>query len=121
MASEPKYAAAYFGSLAMLAGFAKYFDFSTRFTLWMSKRSFGLYMFHYLGISTVALIFGKTGILPAVPVYIISLVAGFVFGYGLYEIISRIPFFRWAVLGISRKKKVEDSGTCHREWRDNYV
>ena len=108
-------AAAYFGSLAMLAGFAKYFDFSTGFTLWMSKRSFGLYMFHYLGISTVALIFGKTGILPAVPVYIISLVAGFVFGYGLYEIISRIPFFRWAVLGISRKKKVEDSGTCHRE------
>ena len=101
-------AAAYFGSLAMLAGFAKYFDFSTRFTLWMSKRSFGLYMFHYLGISTVALIWGKTGILPAVPVYLLSLVAGFIFGYGLYEIISRIPFFRWAVLGISRKKKVEE-------------
>ena len=101
-------AAAYFGSLAMLAGFAKYFDFSTGFTLWMSKRSFGLYMFHYLGISTVALIFGKTGILPAVPVYLLSLVAGFVFGYDLYEIISRIPFFRWAVLGISRKKKVEE-------------
>jgi hypothetical protein len=30
---------------------------------------------------------------------------GFVFGYGLYEIISRIPFMRWAVLGIGKKKE----------------
>ena len=31
--------------------------------------------------------------------------AGFVLGYGLYEIISRIPFYRWAVLGIKKEKK----------------
>jgi hypothetical protein len=37
----------------------------------------------------------------------LSLVAGFVFGYALYEVISRIPFFRWAVLGIKKKKNVE--------------
>ena len=96
-------ASAYFGSLAMVAGFAKFFDFSNGLTKWMSKKSFGLYVFHYLGISTVALVFGKTGMLPALLVYILSLVAGFVFGFGLYEIISRIPFFRWAVLGIKKK------------------
>ena len=96
-------ASAYFGSLAMIAGFAKFFDFSNGFTKWMSKKSFGLYVFHYLGISTVALVFGKTGMLPAFAVYVLSLVAGFVFGFGLYEIISRIPFFRWAVLGIKKK------------------
>lgn len=98
-------AAAYFGSLAMLAGFSRFFDFSNGVTRWMSKRSFGLYVFHYLGISTVALVFGKNRVLPAVLIYLLSLVAGFVFGYGLNEIISRIPFFRWAVLGISSKKE----------------
>lgn len=98
-------ACSYFGSLAMLAGFARFGDFSNRFTGWMSKRSFGLYVFHYLGISSMALIFAKSGLLPAPLCYIISLIAGFVFGYGLYEIISRIPFYRWAVLGIKKEKK----------------
>ena len=97
-------ASAYFGSLAMVAGFAKFFDFSNGLTKWMSKKSFGLYVFHYLGISTVALVFGKTGMLPAALVYMLSLVAGFVFGFGLYEIISRIPFYRWAVLGVKKCK-----------------
>ena len=73
----------------------------------MSKHSFGLYVFHYLGISSVALFLAKPKILPAPLCYILSLIAGFVFGYGLYAIISRIPFFRWAVLGISKKKESE--------------
>jgi hypothetical protein len=34
----------------------------------------------------------------------LSLAASFALGYALNEIISRIPFFRWAVLGISKKK-----------------
>ena len=42
------------------------------------------------------------GIIIAV---VIALIAGFAFGYGLYAIISRIPFFRWAVLGIKKKKE----------------
>ena len=101
-------ASAYFGTLAMLAGMARYGDFSNDFTKWMSSHSFGLYVFHYLGISTVALVFAKNELLPAPLCYLLSLVAGFVFGYGLYAIISRIPFFRWAVLGISRKKVQEN-------------
>lgn len=97
-------ACAYFGSLAMLAGMARFGDVGNAFTKWMSSHSFGLYVFHYLGISTVALIFAKNALLPAPLCYLLSLLAGFVFGYGLYAIISRIPFFRWAVLGISKKK-----------------
>ena len=102
---EPLYAAcAYFGSLAMLSGMARFGDFSNDFTKWMSSHSFGLYVFHYLGISTVALVFAKNALLPAPLCYLLSLIAGFLFGYGLYAIISRIPFFRWAILGISMKK-----------------
>ena len=98
-------ACAYFGTLAVLSGMARFGDFSTGFTRWMSRKNFGLYVFHYLGISSVALLFAKPGAVSAPVCYLLSLAAGFVFGYGLYEIISRIPFFRWAVLGIKKEKK----------------
>jgi surface polysaccharide O-acyltransferase-like enzyme len=93
---------AYAGSLAMLAGMARYADISTRFTEWMTAHSFGLYMFHYLGISAVALFIARPGLAPAPVCYLLSLAAGFAAGYGLYALISRIPFFRWAVLGIKK-------------------
>ncbi|MCR4990480.1 MAG: acyltransferase [Lachnospiraceae bacterium] len=96
---------AYVGSLALLSGMASFGDFSNNFTKWMSGHSFGLYVFHYLGISTVALCFAKPKLLPAPACYLLSLLAAFVFGYGLYAVISRIPFFRWAVLGIKKDKK----------------
>jgi peptidoglycan/LPS O-acetylase OafA/YrhL len=84
---------------------SKYCDFSNSFTRWMSKRSFGLYVFHYLGISSVALFVARRGILPAPAVYILSVIAGFAGGYILNGIISRIPGYRWAVLGIKEGKK----------------
>ena len=96
---------AYVGSLAMISGMARFGDGSSGLTKWLSGHSFGLYVFHYLGISSVALLIAKPALLPAPACYLLSLVAGFAFGYGLYAVISRIPFFRWAVLGISRKKE----------------
>ena len=96
---------AWFMSLAVLGFGAKYLDFQTPFTSWMSAHSWGLYIFHYLGISAVGYYVGRPGLLPPLPVYLLTLVAGFAAGYILYEIISRIPFFRWAVLGISKEKR----------------
>ena len=92
-------------SMAILSDAAKYADKQNAFTVWMSKNNFGLYVFHYLGISTVALLLGKPGNLPAAMIYIISLIAGFVVAYALNAVISRIPFFRWAVLGIKKERK----------------
>ena len=94
---------AWFSSLAILGLAAKYADGSNAFTEWMNRHSFGLYMFHYLGISSVALFLGKPGKVPASLVYVLSLAAGFLSGFLLFEVISRIPFFRWAVLGITGK------------------
>ena len=99
----------WFASVAILSGAAKYADKQNRFTAWMSQHNFGLYVFHYLGISTVALLLGKPGILPAAVVYVLSLVAGFVAAYALNAVISRVPFFRWAVLGIKKERKVDVS------------
>lgn len=95
----------YYMSMAIIGGMAKYGDFRNSFTAWMSKKSFGLYVFHYLGISVVGLYLVKPGYVNAPVAYILSLIAGFAFGYILPEIISRIPFFRWAVLGIKKEKK----------------
>ena len=95
----------WFGCVAMIGGFAKYFDFTNNFTKWMGSHSWGLYIFHYLGISMVALYLAKPGLVPAWGCYLLSTIAGFGLSYILYFVISKIPFFRWAVLGISKKKE----------------
>ena len=94
----------YFTSMAIFGGFARFFDFSTKFTSWMAKRSFGLYVFHYLGISAVALYIAKPGLLPAPLCYLLSAVAGFLLAYLLNFVISHIPVYRWTVLGIKGEK-----------------
>lgn len=96
---------AYFGSLAILTGFAKFFDFTNPFCSFMSRKSLGLYMFHYLGISAVGLFLAKKGIFPPVVIYLLSLLAAFATGFGVYALISLIPGYRWAVLGMKKPKK----------------
>lgn len=99
----------WYGCLAVIGGGARFLDFETRFTKWMSTHSWGLYIFHYLGISLVALYIAKPGLIPAWASYLLSTAAGFVLSYILYFVISKIPFFRWTVLGISKKKKEKEN------------
>lgn len=94
----------WFTCLAILGGFARFLDFENAFTRWMSARSWGLYIFHYLGISAVGLYIAKPGLLHPAATYVLTLLAGFAAGYGLNWLISRLPFFRWAVLGIKKKQ-----------------
>ena len=96
----------WFTCLAMLGCFSRFFDFENSFTSWMNRHSWGLYVFHYLGISAVAVFLGLKGIIPAWSSYLLSLIAGFAGGYLLNAIISRIPFLRWAVLGIKKPAEV---------------
>ena len=108
-ADEPVYRSVLFtsyswlGCLAVLGGFGRYFDFETSFTRWMNRHSFGLYVFHYLGISAVALFMAKPGLMASLSVYLLSTLAGFAAGYLLPMIIARLPFISWAVLGIKKK------------------
>ncbi len=92
----------WFTCLALFGIFSRFFDFENGFTRWVSKRSFGLYVFHYLGISAFALFIAKPGLVPPVAAYILTLLSGLASGFLLYEIISRLPFFKWAVLGIKK-------------------
>lgn len=95
----------YFACMAILSCMARFGDVSNKFTQWMSKRSFGLYIFHYLGISSVGLFLARPGLIPPLAAYLLSAIAGFAGAYLLYEIISRIPVYRWMVLGMSKKKE----------------
>jgi peptidoglycan/LPS O-acetylase OafA/YrhL len=93
-------------TLAVIAFMKAHGDRANAFTRWMHKKSWGLYIFHYLPLSMTAwyLHIYASG-LPAFFHYFLTLTAGFAGGILLYEIISRIPILRWCVLGIKKEKK----------------
>ena len=84
----------------------KWGNFENGFTRWMCKKSWGLYIFHYLPIAVVAwyLKLLVPAMAPAL-VYLIVAFAAFAGAFALYEVISRIPVVRWCVLGIRKPQK----------------
>lgn len=98
---------AWIATLAILAFMKKWGGFETGFSKWMSRKSWGLYIFHYLPLAAAAYYLKQYAKgLPAPLVYFLPALAAFMGAYLLNEIISRLPFFRWAVLGIRREKHV---------------
>lgn len=96
---------AWFGTLGLLAFMKKWGDYHNGFSDWMCRKSWGLYVFHYLGIAISSWYIKMY--LPQMPVffvYLLVLVSGIAGALLLYEIISRIPVLRWCVLGIKHNK-----------------
>ncbi len=94
-------------TLGILAFMKKWGGFENRFSKWMNKKSWGLYVFHYLCIAVPAWylhVYAPT--MPPVFVYLIVAVSGFCGAFLLDEIVSRIPVVRWLVLGIRKESKV---------------
>ena len=97
---------AWLAVLGILAFMKKWGGFENWFTKWMCKRSWGLYVFHYLMIAISAYYLkNKCPFLAPIIIYLLVAIAAFAGSYILYEIISRIPFIRWCVLGIKKEKK----------------
>lgn len=97
--------------LALIGCFKKWAERSGPLSGFLSRKSFGLYVFHYLPLSSTAYWLTKYTDLPAASVYLLVTAAAFAGGLLLYEIISRIPVIRWCVLGIRRapeEKKVRE-------------
>ncbi|MCH5258740.1 MAG: acyltransferase [Lachnospiraceae bacterium] len=90
--------------LAILASMKKWGDVTSKFMGFMSKRSFGIYVFHYLPLSATAYVLRKYTSVPALPSYLLVALAAFAGSFVLYEVISRIPVIRWCVLGIKKEK-----------------
>ena len=103
--SIPAVAFAWAAVLAIFACSREWFDKETAFTRFMVKKNFGVYMFHYVGISGAALFLYSYPSIPLAVRYIIVLAAGLATGFALPEIISRIPVIRFLVMGIRKPKK----------------
>ena len=94
---------AWIAVLAVLAFMKKWGGFDNAFARWMTRKSWGLYLFHYLPLAACAYYIYAMPI-PAVLKYLLTAESAVVGGVLLYDIISRIPVLRWCVCGISRKK-----------------
>ena len=90
--------------LAMMAWFKARFDRTSPFATYMTKSSFGLYIVHYLVVASLGYMMKTYTQLPPWAMYVILTIAVFTLSPLLYEIIRRIPFIRWCVLGDKKGK-----------------
>ena len=99
---------AWIAVLAILAFMYRFGNFETPVTKWLSKHSWGLYLFHYLTLSMAAwyLRLYVPDMAPVL-VYILVGIAAFGGGYLVYAIMSRIPVIRWLVCGIKGGRNVQ--------------
>lgn len=95
----------WFAILAILSIMKQYGDRENAVTRWMIKKSWGLYIFHYLPLAMAAcsLKCFAPG-LPAGIVYLLVTISSFGGALLLNAVISRIPWIRWCVLGIKKEK-----------------
>ena len=107
--SIPAIVYAWSACLAILGSTYKWYNRKTKVSTFMTKRSYGLYVFHYLPISASAYALTKYTDLSPILIYLIVLICGFAGGFILCEIMSKIPFIRWAVLGIKQKHDTDKS------------
>ena len=90
--------------LAMMAWFKARFNHTGAFAGYMTRNSFGIYVVHYLVIAALGYMMKvHTNITPWMQ-YVILFVAIMTIPFLLNEIIKRIPFIRWCVLGIKKEK-----------------
>ena len=89
--------------LALMGWFQARFDRTGPFAAYMTRSSFGLYIVHYMVIGSLGYMMKVYTQLPPWAMYLILTVAVFTLSPLLYEILRRIPFVRWAVLGESKK------------------
>lgn len=91
--------------LAVLGLMKRYGDRTSGFCLFMVRKSWGIYIFHYLPISACGMLLTEYTKTPPVCVYLLTLCAGFGGALALDWVISRIPVVRWCVLGIKKTAK----------------
>ncbi|MBQ7222795.1 MAG: acyltransferase [Bacteroidales bacterium] len=85
--------------LALMGWFKACFDRTGAFAGYMTRSSFGIYVVHYLVIASLGYMMKVHTNLPPVAMYVILTVAVFTLSPLIYEVIRRIPFVRWCVLG----------------------
>lgn len=96
--------------LAVLGCVKRWGNKTNAFSEYMTKKSFGLYVFHYTTLSATAYVLTKYTHTAPVIIYLLTAIAAFGGALLLNEIISGIPVVRWCVLGIKKEKKQNVQG-----------
>lgn len=96
---------AWFMVLAILGCGKKWFDKQNRFSSYMTKTSYGLYVLHYTFIVIPCYYLKNYTTLPAWTVYMAALLIDFICTPVVNEVMSRIPVVRCLVLGIRRRNE----------------
>lgn len=91
--------------LAVLGGMKRWGDTAGKAWSFLQRKSFGIYVFHYLPLSACAYWLTKYTRLPGAVVYLLTALSAFAGGLMLYELFSRIPVIRWCLLGIRKEKE----------------
>ena len=91
--------------LGMMGWFKARFDRTGAFAGYITRNSFGVYILHYLVIAALGYMMKMYTNLAPWMMYVILTIAVMTIPFALNEVIKRIPFIRWCVLGI---KKTED-------------
>ena len=94
---------AWFAILAMLGCFRAWADKTSRFTDYMTKSSYGIYVLHYLVVASLGYMMKFYTSLEPWVIYVVYTIAVMTIPFALNEIIKRIPFIRWCVLGMKKK------------------
>ena len=90
--------------IALMGWFQARLDRTGPFAAYMAKSSFGLYIVHYLVVASIGYMMKMYTQLPPIAMYVILTVAVFTLSPLIYEILKRIPFVRWCVLGDKKAK-----------------
>lgn len=91
-------------TLAMLGVFRRWCNGTSRFAGYMTRSSFGIYVVHMAVCTGVCLLLKGT-LLPVWLIYVLALLATYVGAWLAWELLSRIPFVRYCVFGIVRKRR----------------
>ena len=90
--------------LAMMGWFKSKFDRTGAFAGYMTRSSYGIYIVHYLLIASLGYMMKTYTSLAPWQMYLILTEAVMLLSPAIFEVLKRIPFVRWCVLGIKKQK-----------------
>lgn len=88
--------------LAILGCAKSWWNKASKFTQYMTKSSFGIYIVHYIVVLPLCYALKYYTTLPVFLIYLIAIFGVPVLSVALYELIRRIPVLRYLVLGIKK-------------------
>ncbi len=89
--------------LALMGWFQAKFEKTGPFATYMTRSSFGIYIVHYLVVASLGYMMKIYTQLPPWSMYLILTIAVFTLSPLLAELLRRIPFIRWCVLGETKR------------------